>query len=575
MMEKESSDAPSLAFSFLDESDESGFLRKIPSKDLFICKDSIEFDYSEKQTLEPTCVNVNDIDNSRNEESVELLDISMKSLPPDLDLNQADGSFVLINGDGASISVEANNYSSSTCDFTQVSSSEDYTNESLSVKEEREEDKDCGEQLKQEDDGNNTLDVAVPATLCFDRNVVSQFEKTYLPEFFSGKYDRTHFHPNQYLQIRNLFLDEWESRRPQPVRFRELIRLNKGIGNVVSFSRVCKFLTAIGAINNMGQVKVTLTGIKEELKPVETMNKSVEEGREQQASKPSTSGCKKTRKRKSYYLNEMGRLGIDPIRCGFTIPQSEIENVLSVFSNKKHNAFGSNQTSHFSSSMKLSSTQNNSTKLTVDCVKSQLETSNVNVCENKQIEDKPLSNSLTNSSKENNLLSNVNNTIDIKTDTLSNETTQTSSMILLPTLPESSDTEIQSKSIESFNETSETNETTHSKINGSLNVNSLDTCSNIISNQKCESIDETFESDTKSETETSKLAAANDQELLNTTTRSNDSLNSNATTATASLTRSLSGLSNGDIIKSSRTRPNPFKLIPCEKYGCNVNVRST
>ena len=40
---------------------------------------------------------------------------------------------------------------------------------------------------------------------------------------------------------------------------------------------------------------------------------------------------RKARKRKSYYLNELGRLGIDPIKCGFAVPDSELENVLSIF----------------------------------------------------------------------------------------------------------------------------------------------------------------------------------------------------------------------------------------------------
>lgn len=215
-----------------------------------------------------------------------------------------------------------------------------------------------------------------PENLSFDRNNVSDFEKASLPEFFAGKYDRTHFHPSQYLQIRNIFLDEWESRKPNTVRFREMIRVHKGIGNVVSFSRVCKFLTAIGAINDVDKDDTIVTGNKDEdscnlsLPSIEdnqdnqnkvndeeseepkeslqapssssspspspsppSLSSSIEANTLSPSATPSEDSMLQTaaprprrgRKRKSYFLNEMTRLGIDPAQAGFPIPENDKE----------------------------------------------------------------------------------------------------------------------------------------------------------------------------------------------------------------------------------------------------------
>ncbi|RWS15136.1 histone H2A deubiquitinase MYSM1-like isoform X8 [Dinothrombium tinctorium] len=164
-----------------------------------------------------------------------------------------------------------------------------------------------------------------------DRNSVSKIEIQWFPEFFSTKTDKAYLQPKQYMLIRNLFLDEWNKRKPRPIKFREMIAIHRGIGTVISVGRVCRFLTKIGAINNdstssdvICTSNITNTDGLKERKRKNTHN----DGND--ADSPN----KKTRTKKSYYLNEMVRLGIDPIASGFTIPESERENVFANFKKK-------------------------------------------------------------------------------------------------------------------------------------------------------------------------------------------------------------------------------------------------
>ena len=80
----------------------------------------------------------------------------------------------------------------------------------------------------------------------FDKQIISEEEKSSNPEWFCNKYSKT---PDRYLKIRNHIIDCWQQCRP---RYLTKTSARKGLsncGDVNAIGRVHTYLENVGAIN--------------------------------------------------------------------------------------------------------------------------------------------------------------------------------------------------------------------------------------------------------------------------------------------------------------------------------------
>ncbi|KAJ1970204.1 hypothetical protein IWQ62_000113 [Dispira parvispora] len=91
----------------------------------------------------------------------------------------------------------------------------------------------------------------------FDPNYISEAEKLAVPEFFTGKYNKS---PDRYLKIRNYILDVWKSRQPKYVTKTAVRPGLRDCGDVNAISRVHSYLEQVGAINRNAIIPAAVYG---------------------------------------------------------------------------------------------------------------------------------------------------------------------------------------------------------------------------------------------------------------------------------------------------------------------------
>lgn len=90
------------------------------------------------------------------------------------------------------------------------------------------------------------IKLTLPCFQHFDRNTISEEEKSSNPEWFQNKQSKT---PERYLKIRNHILDSWRACRPRYLTKTAARRNLRDCGDVNAIGRVHAYLESIGAIN--------------------------------------------------------------------------------------------------------------------------------------------------------------------------------------------------------------------------------------------------------------------------------------------------------------------------------------